>query len=183
MKIIATSVEGVRIIQPKRWNDDRGFFSEVFRADVLAAHGIIHEWWQDNHSLSRARGVIRGLHFQIPPHDQAKLIRVVRGSIFDVAVDLRKASPTFGGHIAVELSAENWTQLYIPPGLAHGFCTLEADTEVAYKVAGRYDPGLERGLRWNAPDLNINWPIAVESAVVNERDRNWPAFSDFDSPF
>lgn len=183
MEILDTFIEGVRVIRPKRWADERGFFSEVFRADILAAHQVAHDWKQDNHALSKARGTIRGLHFQTLPHVQAKLIRVVRGAVYDVAVDLRVGSPTYGQHVSIELSAANWTQLYVPPGFAHGFCTLEADTEVVYKVSGEYDARSERGLRWDDAALKIQWPVSAELIFLNQRDREWPDFSNLESPF
>ncbi len=183
MDLDETAIEGVLVVRPRRFSDERGFFSEVFRQDMLATHGIAHEWTQDNHSLSRTKGVVRGLHFQAPPMAQAKLVRVVRGSIFDVAVDLRVGSVSYGKHVGVELSAANWTQLYIPAGFAHGFCAQEDNTEVLYKVAGPYDPASEGGLRWDDPDLAIAWPVAPSRAIMNDRDRTWPPFADFASPF
>ncbi|HRE43770.1 MAG TPA: dTDP-4-dehydrorhamnose 3,5-epimerase, partial [Terricaulis sp.] len=136
MQIETTAIADVLILKPKKFGDHRGFFSETFKHAALAEAGVNLNWVQDNHSFSAARGVVRGLHFQREPNPQAKLLRVTRGAILDVAVDIRKASPTYGQHVAVELSAENWSQLYVPVGFAHGFCTLTENTEVLYKVTG-----------------------------------------------
>lgn len=174
MLVEKTAIEGPLVIRPKKFGDERGFFSEVFKRDVLVAHGISDDWMQDNHAWSSARGVVRGLHFQKPPFAQAKLVRVTRGAVLDVVVDIRSNSPTFGQHVAVELSADNWAQLYVPVGFAHGYCTLTPDCEVLYKVSARYAPEAEGGLRWNDPALGIDWPIMESEATVNERDRQWP---------
>lgn len=170
------------IITPKKHGDDRGFFSETFNAQALHEAGFDRQFVQDNQSLSKQKGVLRGLHFQTPPYGQDKLVRVLRGSILDVAVDLRKGSPTYGQHFAIELSATNWKQLLVPVGFAHAFCTLEPDTEVAYKVTNYYAPQSDAGLIWNDPDLAIKWPFATEP-VLSEKDAVLPAFADFDSPF
>lgn len=183
MQIERSSIPDVLIIRPTKHGDDRGFFSETFRASALKEHGVEHDWVQDNHSFSAARGVVRGLHFQRAPKAQAKLVRVARGTVLDVAVDIRKGSPSFGRHVAVELSAANWTQLYVPAGFAHGFCTLTENTEVLYKVSAEYAPELEGGVMWNDPDLAIAWPIGPEAATLSPRDREWPRFKDFVSPF
>jgi dTDP-4-dehydrorhamnose 3,5-epimerase len=183
MDVLPTAIDGVLLLRPKKFGDERGFFSETFRRDILHAQGVADDWVQDNHSHSAAKGVVRGLHFQAPPAAQAKLVRVVRGAIFDVAVDIREGSPTWGRHVGVELSAANWLQLYVPTGFAHGFCTLQADTEVLYKVSAPYRPELEGGLLWCDPALQINWPIAPEDARLNDRDRAWPALSALRSPF
>lgn len=181
MKIERTEIDGVLLITPAKHGDARGFFSETFRADALRAGGIDHDWVQDNHSLSGPRGVVRGLHFQRPPHAQAKLLRVVRGAVLDIAVDLRKGSSSYGRHVAVELSAENWRQIYVPAGFAHGFQTLHDQTEVHYRTSAYYAPEAEGGLLWNDPDLAIAWPI--KDAILKDADRKWPAFSDFATPF
>jgi dTDP-4-dehydrorhamnose 3,5-epimerase len=183
MDVETTAIADVLVLRPKKHGDHRGFFSEVFKSDVLAAHGVDLPWVQDNHSMSAARGVVRGLHFQTAPFAQAKLLRVVRGAIFDVAVDIRVGSPTFGRHVGVELSADNWAQLYVPIGFAHGFCTLTSDTEVIYKVTAPYAPAHEGGLPWSDPDLAIDWPITPQEATLSPRDTQWPAFKDFVSPF
>lgn len=183
MRIGLTAIEGVFTLEPKKHGDARGFFSEVFRADVLADRGVDLSWTQDNHAYSAAGGVVRGLHFQSPPHAQAKLIRVTRGSIYDVAVDIRQGSPTYGQHVAVELSDRNWMQLFVPAGFAHGYCTLEPHTEVLYKVSGQYSPEAEGGLRWDDPDIAIKWPLVASDAVVSPKDAAWPTFRDLLSPF
>ncbi len=177
MTIRTFHIPGPLLITPEKHVDHRGFFSETYNKRVLAEAGFDKEFVQDNHSLSRDQGVVRGLHFQIPPHAQDKLVRVIRGRIFDVAVDIRKGSPTFGQHVAVELSAENWRQLLIPAGFAHGFCTLEPDTEVIYKVTAHYAPEHDKGLLWNDPALGIDWPIKPEQAIISDRDRAHPPFA------
>ena len=152
-------LDGLLEIIPKRFSDDRGFFSEVWREDTLAQAGVAVRFVQDNFSYSNARGVLRGLHFQQPPAAQDKLIRVSRGAIFDVAVDIRRQSPTFGRWAGLVISAEKWNQLFVPKGFAHGFVTLEDETEVLYKVSANYDPVLERTVRFDDPALGIDWPI------------------------
>jgi len=183
MQIEQTCIDGVLIIRPKKFGDHRGFFSETFRRSALADAGANVDWVQDNHSYSAARGVVRGLHFQRAPRAQAKLLRVTRGAVLDVAVDIRRGSGTYGRHVAIELSAENWAQIYVPVGFAHGFCTLTEDTEVQYKVSADYAPDLEGGVFWDDPDLGIEWPIAREAATLSARDLEWPCFKDFTSPF
>ena len=176
-------LEGLLQITPKRFGDSRGFFSESYNRDALYELGINCDFRQDNHSLSRQRGTIRGLHFQIAPSAQAKLVRVLRGAVYDAAVDLRHGSPTFGRSCAVVLSAENGRQLLVPAGFAHGFCTLEADTEVSYKVDAPYAREHERGLRWDDPVLGIAWPVSRQEAVLIERDEHWPLLSDLPAYF
>ena len=173
----------VRLIPTKRFADDRGWFSETFSGKTLAAIGDESPFVQDNHSYSRFAGTVRGLHFQRPPFAQAKLVRCLRGAILDVAVDLRRGSPTFGQHVAAELTAENGDQLYLPVGFGHGFVTLEPDTEVAYKVTAPYDPGSDGGIAWNDPDLRINWPLPASGAVLSQKDMVLPLISQSDSPF
>jgi dTDP-4-dehydrorhamnose 3,5-epimerase len=177
MEVVSTAIPDVKVLRPPKFVDRRGFFSETYNKRVLAKAGIDLEFVQDNHALSVHRGVLRGLHFQIPPVAQHKLVRVIRGAVFDVAVDLRKGSPTFGKHVAVTLSAEEWNQLLVPVGFAHGFCTLADDTEVAYKMTDYYSPEHERGIIWNDPALGISWPVSDEDAILSEKDRQWPAFS------
>ncbi len=167
-------ISGVLHVTPPRFGDVRGYFSETYNREAFAAVGIDRLFVQDNQSLSREKGVIRGMHFQIPPFAQAKLVRVLRGSIYDVAVDIRKASPTYGKSVAVTLSADKGDQLFVPDGFAHGFCTLEPDTEVLYKVDAPYSRDHERGLLWNDPALGVRWPIGEPNAVVIERDRSHP---------
>jgi dTDP-4-dehydrorhamnose 3,5-epimerase len=171
-------IEGVRVLVPARPEDERGFFSEVYSRDRFLAHGLPTTWVQDNHALSRQRGTVRGFHYQVPPFAQAKLVRVARGAIHDVAVDIRRGSPTFGRHVATELSAAGWTQLLIPVGFAHAYCTLEPDTEVLYKVGAAYSPEHERGFRWDDPALGIEWPIDPGEAIVSERDAVLPLLAD-----
>jgi dTDP-4-dehydrorhamnose 3,5-epimerase len=183
MQIERAEIADVLLIRPKKHGDQRGFFSETFRASALREHGVDVDWVQDNHSFSAARGVVRGLHFQRPPTAQAKLVRVIRGAILDVAVDIRKGSPTYRRHVAAELSADNWAQMYVPAGFAHGFCTLTPDCEVLYKVSADYAPADEGGVLWNDPDLGIAWPIEAGEATLSPRDREWPRFRDFVSPF
>ncbi len=177
-EIIDTAIADVKVIVPARYGDDRGFLSEVYRRDAFAAAGIDVEFVQVNQSYSARRGTVRGLHFQLAPRAQAKLVRVTRGSILDVAVDLRPDSPTYGRHVAVELSAANWKQLFIPVGFAHGFCTLEPDTEVIYMLSDVYAPELERGVLWNDPALGIDWPVAEAEAILSPKDRAHPRLAE-----
>ena len=170
-------IAGLLLIEPKKFGDHRGFFSETFREDVLAAAGFKGRFVQDNHSLSSEVGTLRGLHFQKPPRAQAKLVRVVRGGILDVVVDIRAGSPSFGRHLAVELSAENGRQLLVPEGFAHGFVTLEPDTEVIYKVTDYYAPESDSGILWNDPDLGIDWGLAGEP-VLSGKDAVLAPFSE-----
>ncbi len=174
MELVKTAIPGVLVLRPPRLADGRGFFSETFRVSWMSEMGLPTSWVQDNHSLSAAVGTVRGLHFQVPPRAQVKLVRVTRGSVLDVAVDLRRGSPTFGRHVAVTLSAANWEQVFIPHGFAHGYCSLEPDTEVFYKVSDYYSPEHDRGLLWNDPALGIEWPVPAEAALVSERDRHHP---------
>ena len=178
MQITRTEIEGVLVLHPVRHGDARGFFSEVFRDDALKALGIAAHFVQDNHSFSADSGTVRGLHFQVPPAAQAKLVRVAAGAVLDVAVDLRPHSPSFGRHVAIRLSAAEWNQIFLPEGFAHGFCTLEPDSHVLYKVTRYYSPEQERGLLWNDPALGIAWPIGTDRALLSEKDRNYPPFSD-----
>jgi dTDP-4-dehydrorhamnose 3,5-epimerase len=174
MKIDATALPEVKLLTPRRFEDGRGFFSETYNRERLAAAGIAVAFVQDNQSLSRRRGTIRGLHYQMAPMAQAKLVRVLRGAILDVAVDIRPGSATFGQHVAVELDAERGSQLFVPEGFAHGFCTLADDTEIFYKVSRPYAPDCERGILWSDPTLGIAWPVRPEAAVVSDKDRSLP---------
>jgi dTDP-4-dehydrorhamnose 3,5-epimerase len=178
MQVIPTELPDVKVIVPKRIKDARGFFSETYSRRALADAGIDVEFVQDNQSLSVERGVVRGLHYQLPPMAQHKLVRVVRGAILDVAVDIRRGSPTFGRHVAVRIGAEEWNQILVPIGFAHGFVTLEPNTEVIYKVSNSYSPAHDRGLRWDDPGLNINWGIDPRAAILSERDRKHPTLRD-----
>ncbi|HIC81592.1 MAG TPA: dTDP-4-dehydrorhamnose 3,5-epimerase [Kiloniellaceae bacterium] len=174
MDVTSLAIPEVRLIKAVKHGDHRGFFSETYSKRDLAAAGIDADFVQDNQSLSATVGTVRGLHFQIPPQAQAKLLRVVRGAVFDVAVDLRRGSPTYGRHVAVTVSAADWNQIFIPVGFAHGFCTVEPGTEVIYKVSDYYAPEAERGLLWNDPELGIDWPVAADEAVLSPRDSQWP---------
>jgi dTDP-4-dehydrorhamnose 3,5-epimerase len=175
-------IEGPLLIAPKRFGDARGFFSETYNACAMKEAGIDLVFVQDNHSASATAGTVRGLHYQAPPRAQAKLVRVPKGRILDVFVDIRRGSPTYGKHAAVELSAENWLQILVPVGFAHGFCTLEPDTEVIYKTTDTWVPEVEGGVRWNDPTLGIAWPD-VAGAVMSPRDRELPLLAALDTPF
>jgi dTDP-4-dehydrorhamnose 3,5-epimerase len=176
-------IAGPVLLTPKKFGDERGFFSETFNARTISPLIGEHTFVQDNQSLSRPVGTIRGLHFQIAPMGQGKLVRVVRGAIFDVAVDLRRASPTYGKHVAVTLSAENWSQFWIPVGFAHGFCTLEPDTEVIYKVTEYYSPECDRGLAFDDPALGIDWPKLAGEYLLSPKDKLHPRLSDLPASF
>jgi len=178
-----TSIPDVKVLTPRKFGDDRGFLSETYNKLTLAELGIDLEFVQDNHSLSVPRGTIRGMHFQIPPFAQDKLVRVVRGAILDVAVDLRRSSPTYGRHVAVEISAEQWNQVLVPIGFAHGFCSLEPDTEVIYKVTNYYSPEHDRGVLWSDPALGIEWPVSAEAAFLSDKDTSWPPLADLPAVF
>jgi dTDP-4-dehydrorhamnose 3,5-epimerase len=183
MLIETTRIEGVKIITPKRHGDDRGFFSETYNQETWRKAGLNYNFVQDNHSLSGEVGTIRGMHFQTPPFAQAKLVRVTRGRVLDVVVDLRRSSPSFGRHVAVELSAANWRQLLVPIGFAHGFCTLEPDTEILYKVTNFYSVPNDCGLAFDDPDLGIDWPMAPDRAHLSDKDRKWPRLGDLVDTF
>jgi dTDP-4-dehydrorhamnose 3,5-epimerase len=170
-------LNGLLEIRPPRFGDDRGFFSEVWREDRLAEAGVTVRFVQDNHSYSKARGVLRGMHYQLAPAAQDKLVRVSRGSIFDVAVDIRPDSPTFGRWAGVVLSAAEWNQLFIPKGFAHGFVTLEDETEVIYKASAVYAPDLEQTVRFDDPAIGIDWPVDTSSVVLSDKDRAAPLLS------
>jgi dTDP-4-dehydrorhamnose 3,5-epimerase len=177
MKVERLAIPDVVLVTPVKHGDQRGFFSEVYNSERLKElAGIEQPFVQDNHSLSVGRGVVRGLHFQTPPHAQGKLVRVIRGAILDVAVDLRHGSPTFGQHVAAELSGENWCQLWVPEGFAHGFCTLTEETEVIYKVTSGYAPANDKGVRWDDPALGVAWPVEADKAILSEKDQAQPAF-------
>jgi dTDP-4-dehydrorhamnose 3,5-epimerase len=183
MEVLERYFGAVQVIRPVRHADDRGFFSETYSRRTFSAARIDREFVQDNHSLSRMPGVVRGLHFQIPPFAQAKLVRVTRGSVLDAAVDIRKGSPTFGRHAAIVLSDRNGKQMFVPRGFAHGFCTLEPDTEVIYKVDAYYSREHERGLRWNDPALGIAWPVDEDTAELSDKDRRQPLLSELTDVF
>lgn len=184
MDVERLAIPEVMVITPARHGDQRGFLSEVFNAERFrAVAGIDVAFVQDNHSYSRGRGIVRGLHFQTPPAAQDKVVRVARGAILDVAVDLRHGAPTFGQHVAAEISAENWRQMFIPKGFAHGFCTLTEETEVLYKVSAGYAPAHDKGVRWDDPALGIDWPVASQAAILSDKDRKQPPFEALPSYF
>lgn len=179
----STSPAGIVLLQARRFSDARGFFSEVYSARDCGEYGINDVFTQDNLSYSSRSGTVRGLHYQNPPYAQSKLVRVVRGRILDIVVDLRLNSPTFGQHEAYELSSSNDQLLYIPVGFAHGFCTLVDDTEVQYKVGNYYAPDHERGIYWADPDLKINWPVDISAAIVSDKDASLPCLQEISTPF
>ncbi|ANY77720.1 dTDP-4-dehydrorhamnose 3,5-epimerase [Microvirga ossetica] len=183
MLVEPTAIPDVKIVTPRRFGDNRGFFSETYNLRLFVEAGISAEFVQDNHSLSATVGTVRGLHFQSEPFAQAKLIRVVRGSILDVAVDLRQSSPTYGNYVAVTLSAQNGSQLYVPVGFAHGFCTLEPNTEIQYKVSSYYSAAHDHGLLWNDPVLKISWPVDPERAILSDKDRSQPRLAELAAYF
>ena len=175
MDIQPTEIPDVKIIRPKIFSDARGFFSETYNRASLASAQIAMDFVQDNHAFSSQKGTVRGLHFQLAPAAQHKLVRVVKGAIFDVAVDLRKGSPTYKRFVTMIISQKEWNQIFIPIGFAHGLCTLEPDTEVIYKVSDLYSPKHERGILWNDPELNIPWPVTEEQAFLSDKDRKNPS--------
>jgi dTDP-4-dehydrorhamnose 3,5-epimerase len=179
----STAIADVKIITPKKFGDHRGFFSETYAKKDFFEAGITLDFVQDNQSLSAETGTLRGLHFQSPPFAQDKLVRVVRGAILDVAVDIRKSSPTFGKHVAVELSADNWRQLLVPIGFAHGFVTLEPNTEVIYKVTNYYSAANDLGLAYDDPEIGIDWPLPPQGATLSDKDRKHPRLRDLPAIF
>jgi dTDP-4-dehydrorhamnose 3,5-epimerase len=183
LNVEKTSLAGVLLITPPRFGDHRGFFSESWNRARAEAAGVDAEFVQDNHSLSREVGTVRGLHFQSAPHAQAKLVRCGRGRLFDVAVDIRKGSPTFGKWYGAELSFENGKQLFIPAGFLHGFVTREPDTEIVYKCSDYYAPECDGAVRFDCPTIGIDWGIDASAAVLSDKDAKAPFLADFDSPF
>ncbi len=173
-----TAIPAVKIITPKKFGDHRGFFSETWSRNAFAEAGLDLDFVQDNQSLSAPVGTLRGLHFQSAPFAQDKLVRVTRGRILDVAVDIRASSPSFGKHVAVELSAENWRQLLVPIGFAHGFVTLEPDTEVLYKVTAPYAPANDHGLAFDDPALGIDWRLPLSGLTLSDKDRKHPRLAE-----
>ena len=171
------AIPDVILVTPKRHGDARGFFSETYRADAFAEAGIPGPFVQDNHAYSQQPGVLRGLHFQKPPHAQAKLVRCTQGAIYDVAVDIRQGSSTYGRYVGAELSAENGAQLYVPEGFAHGYLTLTPDCHVQYKTSAYYAPETEGGLAWNDPELGIDWPMGDLEIILSEKDKILPSLS------
>jgi dTDP-4-dehydrorhamnose 3,5-epimerase len=183
LEIRPLELDGLVEILPARFGDNRGFFSEVWNAEAMKEAGFDLDFVQDNHSYSAAKGVLRGLHFQIPPAAQVKLVRVSRGSVFDVAVDLRRDSPTFGKWAGLTLSAEKWNQILVPAGFAHGFVTLEEHTEVQYKVTAPYRADLDRAIRWDDPDIGIDWPLGPDEVELSAKDMVAPLLSAAETGF
>ena len=180
MEVIETGINDLVVIRPKVFKDERGYFFESFNQKAFEAIGIKEQFTQDNQSLS-SKGILRGLHFQTPPHAQGKLVRVIKGAVLDVAVDIRKHSPTYGQHYTVELTEDNFLMMFIPAGFAHGFATLADQTIFSYKCTDTYHPECEGGLMWNDPDLNIQWNI--DQPILSDKDKKNQAFAGFTSPF
>ncbi|MGD9784560.1 MAG: dTDP-4-dehydrorhamnose 3,5-epimerase [Hyphomicrobiaceae bacterium] len=174
MQTVSLEIPDVKLLTPTRHGDDRGFVSEVYNARTLDAAGVPSRFVQENHSYSKFAGTVRGLHFQRAQFSQAKLVRVLAGAILDVAVDLRRTSPTFGRHVSATLSADNWAQIYIPEGFAHGFCTLEPDTAVSYLMSTLYAPASDAGVLWDDPALSIAWPVSAADAILSPKDAKLP---------
>jgi dTDP-4-dehydrorhamnose 3,5-epimerase len=183
VEIRPLNIAEVKLLIPKIHRDARGFLSETYSRRGLESAGIASDFVQDNHSVSVEAGTVRGLHFQVHPHAQGKLVRVSQGSIYDVAVDIRVGSPTFGQHAGAVLSAENWMQMWIPAGFAHGFCTLEPDTAVIYKVTAYYAPECDRGLKWDDAALGIEWPVEHDKVRLSDKDRAHPVLKDMAPAF
>lgn len=180
--ITPTPLPGLLVVQPKAFGDARGFFKETFNLRDFAALGLPTAWDQDNVSLSR-RGTVRGLHFQAPPHAQGKLVQALRGHVRDVVVDIRKSSPTYGQHFAIDLTDENHTMLWVPPGFAHGFAVISPEALFAYKVTGLYNKEAEGGLRWDCPALAIDWGLPVAESILSEKDQLLPGLGELVTPF
>lgn len=183
MKIEQTSLPGVLLLTPERYGDDRGFFCESWSKQSFDALDLDLEFVQDNHSFSTQRGTIRGLHYQAPPHAQAKLVRCGRGALFDVAVDFRMGSPNFGKWVGAELSFENGQQMFVPTGFLHGFITLTGDTEIIYKCSNYFAPDAAGAVRWDDPAIGIDWQLGDQKPVLSPKDTNAPYLADIDSPF
>jgi dTDP-4-dehydrorhamnose 3,5-epimerase len=183
MNVSQTKLEGVLVIEPKKFGDERGFFSEVFRESILSDYGFDRAFIQDNHAFSQQKGVLRGLHYQSPPFAQDKLVRVTRGAILDVAVDIREGSPTYGEWVSEVISAENWKQILVPRGFAHGYVTLKENTEVLYKVTEYYAPQADKGLMWNDSTLAIDWQLGEMEPILSQKDKEHPLFNEFKTEF
>jgi dTDP-4-dehydrorhamnose 3,5-epimerase len=183
LHIEALEIPDVKLLTPVRHQDGRGFFSEIYNRKALHDLGIDLEFVQENYSLSADKGTVRGLHFQTPPFAQDKLIHVVSGAILDIAVDVRRGSPSFGKYVTAELSADNWQQLLVPIGFAHGFCTLEPDTAVMYRVTGHYSGAHDHGVRWDDPAIGIEWPVTAAQAVLSDKDTKQPLLQDCQTLF
>lgn len=182
MQIIETFIQGLKVVEPKVFGDHRGWFMETYNEEIFQKAGIDIRFVQDNQSFSATKGTLRGLHYQLNPKAQTKLVRCTKGAIFDVAVDIRKGSPTFGKGFGIELSAENKKQLLIPQGFAHGFMTITDDVEVQYKVDNLYAPDCDRGISWNDPEIGIEWPLEI-TPVLSEKDEKAPLLKDADNNF
>jgi len=183
MQIIDTDIPGVKIVDPIRHGDERGWLSELWNCDALTEPGIPASFDQDNLTYSADTGVVRALHFQVPPYEQGKLIVCLAGAIYDVALDIRVGSPTFGKHVSITLRSDQSRQLWVPPGFAHGYCTTEPNTLVFYKMTAPYRADAAGGVSWHDPALGISWPIAAGDAIANARDNSWPILADLESPF
>jgi len=183
LEVRPLGLEGVLEIRPKRFEDERGFFSEVWSKAHWREVGIDIDFVQDNHSLSKERGVLRGLHYQAPPNAQAKLVRVTHGAVFDVAVDIRGGSPTYGRWVSTILSAKEWNQLFVPAGFAHGFLTIEPDSEVEYKVSAPYSAEHDRAIRFDDPDIGVDWPIGAGQLILSDKDRAAPLLAGIQTGF
>ena len=183
MNVTELAIPDVKIITPTRHADDRGFFSEIYSRPRVESHGIELDIAQENFAFSARSNTVRGLHLQTPPFAQAKLVQVVRGAILDFAIDLRNGSPWYGQFVCATISADNWQQILVPVGFAHGLCTLEPDTAVIYKVTAPFSPENDTGIRWNDPDIGIPWPMKNEDAILSDKDKALPLLADFVSPF
>jgi dTDP-4-dehydrorhamnose 3,5-epimerase len=183
MNITALTIPDVKLITPLRHQDDRGFFSEIYSRQQAESIGLHIDIVQENFAFSILPNTVRGLHFQTPPFAQDKLVQVVRGAILDYAIDLRRGSPWYGQFVSAEISAENWQQILIPAGFAHGLCTLEPNTAVLYKVTAPYSPQHDSGIRWDDPDIGIEWPVEKRDAILSAKDAALPLLADFESPF
>jgi dTDP-4-dehydrorhamnose 3,5-epimerase len=178
VKVEALEIADVKLLTPPRFRDPRGFFSETWKQGAFAEAGILGPFIQDNHAVSTGVGVLRGLHCQIGPNAQGKLVRCLKGAIYDVAVDVRHGSPTYGKYVGAEISAENWTQIWVPVGFLHAYCALTEETEVIYKVTGAYDKAAERGVIWNDPDIGIRWPVDATTVSLSAKDKTLPRLRD-----
>ena len=183
LDVVSLAIGAIKLVRPQRHSDQRGYFVEIWNRRAFEEAGIGSEYVQDNSSFSRVAGTIRGLHFQRPPRAQTKLVRALRGSVFDVVVDLRSSSTTFGRAVSALLTAEGGEQLFVPAGFAHGFCTLEPDTEVAYKVSEFYSPEHDTGIAWDDPAIGIEWPLDGRKPVLSEKDLKLPRLAEIEAPF
>ena len=183
MQVQSTAIPALKLFEPRRFGDERGYFAETFRADIFAQHCGPQVFVQDNESLSARAGTVRGLHFQSEPHAQGKLVRCTAGALFDVAVDIRVGSPTYGQWVGETLSPENGKQLWVPPGFAHGFCSLLPDTVICYKVTGYYSAECDKGLAWDDPAIGIDWPAVADPDTLSAKDRKQPGLSELPAYF